>query len=112
MFLSMTATAVVNVNNIYIAKPILIFVKRGTKKSAHIMLSDCPRDRVERRQASDLLQVFADRSGSRARADRSALRLPKDPPPTSAACAAPHRRARTARRRRATSTRYAAPSSR
>src|SRR4051812_30155591 len=112
MFLSMTACAVVNVNNIYIAKPIRFFVKRGRETFAHIMLSDCPRGLEE----EDLEQarwapVFTARSETRAREDRSELRLPRDPRPTSAACAAPHRRGRTARPRRATSTRYAAPSS-
>src|ERR1700754_3072091 len=107
MFLSMTACAVVNVNNIYIARPILIFVKRGPEKSAHIMLSECPRDQEEDREVVDSLPVSGGRSGSRARADRSRLRLPADPRPTSAACAARRRRGRTARRRRATSTRYA-----
>src|ERR1700712_1829509 len=98
MFLSLTACAVVNVNNIYIAKPILIFVKRGPEKSAHIMLSDCPRDLeedLEDRAEADLLPVSAGRSGSQARAGRSRLPLPADPPRSSAACAARRRRGRT-----------------
>src|ERR1700712_93290 len=111
MFLSMTASAVVNVNNIYIASAILIFVKRGPKKSAHIMLSACPKGLQEHLKASDLPQVFAGRSKIPAHADRSALRLPADPRPTSAACAARRRRGQTARPRHATSTRYAAPPS-
>src|SRR4051794_5423594 len=101
MFLSMTACAVVNVNNIYIAKPIPIFVKRGEIKSAHIMLSDGPRVLEEGLAEADCLAVSAARSESQARANRSEPRLPKDPRPTSAACAAPHRRGRTARRCRA-----------
>src|SRR4051812_10819510 len=111
MFLSMTASAVVNVNNVYIAKPILIFVKRRPKKSAHIMLSDCPKDLEENREAVDWLPVSGGRSESQARADKSRLPLPADPRPTSAACAARHRRGQTATPRRATSTRCAAPSS-
>src|SRR4051794_20064461 len=101
MFLSMTACAVVNVNNIYIAKAIRNFVKRGRNKSAHIMLSGCPKDLMEHlmeHRPSDLRRVFAGRWESRARADRSALRLPADPRPSSAACAAPRRRDRTAKR--------------
>src|SRR4051812_10017313 len=118
MFLSMTARAVVNVNNIYIAKPIHIFVKRGRTKSAHIMLSGCPKDLEEDPEAglaedqeAEPLPLFGVPLRSRARADRSGLRLPADPPPTSAACAARRRRGRTRKRRHATSTRYAAPSS-
>src|SRR5436309_1007239 len=106
MFLSMTASAVVNVNNIYIANPIRNFVKRGRKKSAHIMLSGCPKGRKERLRAFDLPAVFVGRSENRAHADKSKLPPPADPRPTSAACAARRRRAQTARRRRATSTRY------
>src|SRR5258708_6593035 len=110
MFLSMTACAVVNGNNIYIAKPILIFVKRGPKRSADIMLSDCPKDLEEGRAETEPPRFFGGRSENQARADRSRLRLPADPRPTSAACAARHRRGRTAMRRHATSTRCAAPS--
>src|SRR3954454_5819356 len=51
------------------------------------------------------------RSGSRDRADRSALPLPGDLLPTSAACAVPHHPVRTTTLHHATSTRCAAPSS-
>src|SRR3569832_1224923 len=98
----MTASAVVNVNNIYIASAILEFVKRAPKKSAHVTLSGCPRDRMkdrqtepaQRPQAFDLAAVFV-RWRSPGPADKSAPRLREDPPPTSAACAARHRRAQT-----------------
>src|ERR1700748_2901734 len=99
MFLSMTARAVVNVNNIYIANPIRNFVKRGRQRSAHIMLSGCPRDLAEDRAETEPLPLSGGRSENRARADRSRLRLPADPPPSWAACAARRRRGRTAKRR-------------
>src|SRR5437868_2955487 len=107
MFLSMTADAVVNVNNIYIARAILKFVKRASKKSAHITLSGRPRDLMKARQAFDLPALFGARWRSPARANKSALRLPEGLPRSSAACAARRRRVQTARQCRATSTRYA-----
>src|SRR5258708_26369464 len=113
--------AVVNVNNIYIPKPSTFFVKRAASRSPKIILG-CPKDHPEDQRAEPaadrtafrppgLSRQDGDRSESRARADRSALRLPGDLPPTSVACGAPHRPVRTATPRRATSTRYAVPSS-
>src|SRR5439155_19273483 len=109
--------AVVNVNNIYIPKPSRVFVKRAARRTFEKIIWGFPRGlRVRRRRvapAADpaVLIPAGGQSGSRGRADRSALRLPAVLPATSAACAAPHRRGRTARPRRATATRYAAPSS-
>src|SRR6478672_525415 len=72
--------AVVNVNNIYIPKPSTVFVKRAASRSLRIIL-ESPRDRpaapAAGRTASrlpGLLRMACDRSGSRARADKSALR--------------------------------------
>src|SRR5260221_8050648 len=73
--------AVVNVNNIYIPKPSTFFVKRAASRSLLIILGsprDQPAEPAADRTASalrGLLQQACDRSGSRARADKSALRL-------------------------------------
>src|SRR5690349_13087232 len=84
--------AVVNVNNIYIPKPSTVFVKRAASRSLRIIL-ESPKDPLEDRPAAPaagrtasrlpgLLRSACDRSGSRGRADKSALRPPADPPPT------------------------------
>src|SRR3954465_736658 len=77
--------AVVNVNNIYIPKPSRIFVKRAPSRAQQIIL-EFPTDpaavRAADRVAFDLpllsLRTAGGRSGSRDRADRSALPLPGD----------------------------------
>src|ERR1700704_5531554 len=75
--------AVVNVNNIYIPKPSTIFVKRAASRSPLIILRS-PRGQMWEpgadRTAPALPGLFrqaCDRSESRDRADKSALRLPE-----------------------------------
>src|SRR4030081_1244280 len=99
----MTATAVVNVNNIYIPNPCRVFVKPASRGASKFILG-FPKDRREALAVDRLVfdqpalsDRACDRSGSRGRADKSAPALPGDPPATSAVCGVSRRLPRTPR---------------